>query len=106
MVSKRWGRHLGEEFKSGACHAGEYEGSMIALSHPHTFQSEIAQNLPHVEVSLSKAIQEGCAGFLDAGMTLAYTGHPHTISISEGERLYKAHTKMVCTEIKEALQYN
>ena len=104
VVSKRWGQHLGAEFKSGACHAGEYEGSMIARSHPHTFQEEIANRLPQVEISLSQAIQSGCNGFLEAGMDLAYTGHPQTISIAEGERLYKAHAHMVCTEIKEALR--
>ena len=104
VVSKEWGRHLGAEFKSGACHAGEYEGSMIAASHPHTFENEIAQILPGVDISLSKAIYGGCESFIEAGMSLAYTGTPQTISTSEGHRLYQAHTHMVCTEVLNALK--
>ena len=104
VVSKRWGRALGAEFRSGACHAGAYEGSMIAYSHQNTVDAEIASALPEVKISLSKAIHAGCDGFLDAGMHLAYTGNPAEISSEEGHRLYQAHTVMVCTEVMESIR--
>ncbi len=103
VVSRRWGRALGQEFKSGACHAGEYESSMILNSHPHLVQQELAQTLPELEISLSEAIQKGRAGFVDIGMEQAYTGSPATACAKEGERLYQAHTNMVVTEILENL---
>ena len=106
VVSRRWGRALGAEFKSGACHAGAYEGSMILCSHPSLFQAERAQALPPLEVSLSEAISRGAEGFLAIGMTEAYTGTPSEASAEEGERLYTAHAEMIATEVREALEGN
>ena len=104
VVSKRWGRVLGDEFRSGACHAGTYEGSMILASRPDLVRSEIAANLPALEISLSEAIRAGKRGFLDAGMTQAYTGAPALATSEEGERLYLEHTQMVVTEVIETLE--
>ncbi len=104
VVSRRWGRELGEEFKSGACHAGEYEGSLILAARPDLFQHDEAQSLPEVPISLSKAINAGQRSFLEAGADAAYTGSPKTSSVEEGERLYAAHQNMVATEVKEHLE--
>ena len=103
VISRRWGRALGAEFKSGACHAGEYEGSMVLCSNPSLVQRSLAEELPTLEISLSDAIRQGKSGFLDVGMNQAYTGSPSTASVEEGERLYQAHTHMVVTEILEIL---
>lgn len=103
VVSRRWGRALGAEFKSGACHAGAYEGSMIARSHPELFQSARAATLPQLEISLSEAIKRGEPGFKAIGMEQAYTGAPHLARADEGERLYQAHAEMVSVEVLEAL---
>jgi len=103
VVSRRWGRALGDEFKSGACHAGAYEGSMICRSHPELYQRARADSLPSLSISLSEAIQRGEPGFKAIGMTLAYTGSPERAEAEEGERLYQAHTAMVTTEVLEAL---
>ena len=103
VISRRWGRSLGHEFKSGACHAGEYESSMILNSHPQLVHQDVAQDLPSLDISLSTAIRQGRAGFIDIGMDQAYTGSPATASATEGERLYQAHTNMVFTEIIETL---
>lgn len=104
VVSKRWGRALGDEFKSGACHAGAYEGSMILRSHPDLYQAERASALPSLNISLSEAIKQGKPGFKAIGMSQAYTGAPQQAHPDEGERLYQAHAEMVSTEIIEALQ--
>ena len=104
VVSKRWGRHLGAEFKSGACHAGAYEGSMIRCSHPSLFNTQIANELPELTLSLSQGIQEGVEGFIALGMNEAYTGAPAKATVTEGERLYQCHAEMIATEVSEALQ--
>jgi len=103
VVSRRWGRSLGAEFKSGACHAGAYEGSMILRSHPELFRAGRAATLPSLEISLSEAIKAGAPGFKAIGMTEAYTGAPSEASAEEGERLYQAHVEMVMSEVLEAL---
>ena len=103
VVSKRWGKALGHEFRSGACHAGTYEGSMILATRPDLVKHQVAAKLPALEISLSEAIRAGKSGFLDAGMTQAYTGAPALATPEEGERLYIEHTHMVVTEVLEAL---
>jgi creatinine amidohydrolase len=103
VVSRRWGRSLGDEFKSGACHAGSYEGSMILVTRPDLVRQRVAADLPALDISLSKAIKDGKSGFIDAGMTRAYTGAPALATSEEGERLYIEHTHMVVTEVLEAL---
>ena len=104
VVSRRWGRSLGAEFRSGACHAGEYEGSLILAARPDLFQHDAAEGLPQVPISLSDAINAGQTSFLAAGASSAYTGSPETASVEEGERLYAAHQVMVVTEVKEHLE--
>jgi creatinine amidohydrolase len=104
VVSRRWGRVLGEEFKSGACHAGAYESSMILASHPHLVNAEAASSLPTLEISLSEAIRSGKSGFKEIGMSEAYTGAPSEANAIEGERLYHEHINMVLTEVMESLE--
>lgn len=104
VVSRRWGRLLGDEFRSGACHAGEYEGSLILAATPDLFNREAAEKLEPVPISLSVAIKAGKETFLEAGADAAYTGRPADASKIEGERLYEALTEMVVTEVSEHLE--
>lgn len=103
VVSRRWGRALGTEFRSGACHAGSYESSMILASWPELVNHEIAEQLDSLDISLSEAIRLGKSGFKEIGMERAYTGSPAQLSAKEGERLYQEHTHMVVTEVMESL---
>lgn len=99
VMSKRWGRLLGQEFKSGACHAGSYEGSLVLSADQSLVKMEIAQNLPSLELSLSKGIGEQKTSFKEIGMDHAYTGNPASASVEEGDALYLILTEMVVTEI-------
>mgnify|MGYP001414064370 CR=1 FL=1 len=104
VIDRRWGRHLGDEFRSGACHAGEYEGSLILAATPELFRHEAAKQLPDVDISLSTAIKAGKTSFLEAGADSAYTGTPSTATRDEGERLYSVLRSMVVTEVQEHLE--
>ena len=104
VVDRRWGRHLGDEFRSGACHAGEYEGSLILAATPELFRHESAKQLPDVDISLSTAIKAGKTSFLEAGADSAYTGTPSTATRDVGERLYSVLRTMVVTEVQEHLE--
>jgi creatinine amidohydrolase len=102
VTSKRWGKKLGEEFRSGACHAGSYEGSLVVVPYPTLVNLEKSQALDTLDISLSKAILEHKHSFKEIGMNLAYTGNPKAISHTLGQQLYEVLTDMLVTEIKEA----
>jgi creatinine amidohydrolase len=104
VVSRRWGAKLGDEFRSGACHAGSYEGSLVLAATPELVDMEAAKKLPEVPISLSSAIKDGQETFLEAGAEHAYTGRPGEASAQEGESLYEVLTEMVVTEVMEHLE--
>ena len=104
VISRRWGRDLGAEFRSGACHAGAYEGSLILAATPQLYRHDRAQTLEEVPISLSTAMRAGQKTFLEAGVDQAYTGRPADATTDEGERLYAVLTDMVATEVKEHLE--
>jgi creatinine amidohydrolase len=104
VISQRWGGQLGDEFRSGACHAGEYEGSLVLAATPDLVDMTTAHELPEVPISLSIAIGEGKSTFLAAGADQAYTGRPSDATVTEGERLYDVLTEMVVTEVLEHLE--
>jgi len=67
---------LGDEFKSGACHAGSYETSLVLAASPFLVREEIATELDENPISLSRAIRDGKKTFLQAGGPQAYFGDP------------------------------
>ncbi len=48
VVSRRWGGRLGAEFRSGCCHAGRYETSLVLAAAPELVRMERAAELPEV----------------------------------------------------------
>jgi creatinine amidohydrolase len=80
---------LGEEFRSGACHAGSYETSLVMAARPTLVKEQVAAALPENAKSLSDAIREGKKTFLEAGGPQAYFGAPAEASADEGEALYR-----------------
>jgi len=79
---------LGDEFKSGACHAGSYETSLVLAADPFMVRQDVAGELEPNPSSLSVAIREGKSSFLEAGGPRAYFGYPADASVAEGEALY------------------
>ncbi|MFN3202840.1 MAG: creatininase family protein [Bradymonadia bacterium] len=104
VTSSRWGRRLTPEFKSGACHAGCYETSLILATSPALVDMDAATALPSIPVSLSEAIKAGQQTFVEAGMSEAYTGAPGAATEDEGHATYSLHGDMVATEVLEALE--
>lgn len=79
---------LGDEFKSGACHAGSYETSLVMAADPFLVRGQVAEELVANPRSLSVAIREGKKTFVEAGGEHAYFGDPAGASETEGERYY------------------
>lgn len=102
-LTRRWGRTLSAEFKSGACHAGRYETSLVLAAVPALVDTGSASSLPEVNVSLSEGIKAGKHTFREMGMDGAYSGAPAAASAGEGEELYEALAAMVAGEVEEAL---
>lgn len=75
---------LGEEFQTGACHAGRFEGSIVLAESPELFRSEIAEGLEPNPSSLSEAIGAGIDSFEGAGGPEAYFGWPSDATAEEG----------------------
>lgn len=102
VISRRWGGQLGDEFKSGACHAGAYETSLALAADARRVDQPAAAALPALQISLSAAIDRGAGGFKAIGMERAYTGAPAAATRAEGERLYAVLTEMVVQAVVEA----
>lgn len=92
---------LTEEFRSGACHAGQYEGSMVLARRPELMRVDVAQTLPDVHASLVDAIREGKRSFVDAGGPDAYFGSPRQASAEEGEATLRTLGEMLAEAVSE-----
>jgi len=84
ITRKPWALRLTEEFKSGACHAGRYEGSVVLAERPDLVREEVRLGLAANPRSLSTAIRDGARTFEEAGGPRAYFGWPADASAEEG----------------------
>ncbi len=84
VTRKPWALRLTDEFKSGACHAGQYEGSIVMAERPDLVREDIRRELPDNPASLSRAIRDGKSTFEAAGGPRAYFGYPAQASAAEG----------------------
>jgi len=102
-LARRWARTLSDEFKTGACHAGQYETSMVMAEAPWLVDEAERAALPEVAVSLSDKLRAGVTDFMDMGLVRAYAGAPARATAAEGEELLGRLAVMVATEVREAL---
>ncbi len=84
IAVKPWAARLGEEFRSGACHAGRYESSVVLAVRQDLVREGIRRELPPNARSLSDAIRGGKASFEEAEGPRAYFGDPAAASAEEG----------------------
>ena len=84
LARKPWASRLGEEFRSGACHAGRFEGSVVLAERPDLVRNDTLAALPPNPASLSVAIREGKRSFEEAGGPRAYFGSPAEATAEEG----------------------
>jgi creatinine amidohydrolase len=86
-------QRIGGEFATGACHAGEFETSIMLAVAPEAVREFRA--LPARDVNLALAIREGKRSFRELGLDQAYCGHPATATAKEGERVLGVLTELV-----------
>ena len=87
LTRRRWASRLTDEFQSGACHAGQYESSIV-LAEAHA-QVDVAtmRRLATNLNSLVTAMQRGNRTFDEAGGPHAYFGAPAAASAEEGREI-------------------
>nr|HEX4316622.1 creatininase family protein [Kofleriaceae bacterium] len=102
-LTRKWARTLSAEFKSGACHAGQYETSIVMAAAPELVDESVRAGLPAVAISLSDKLAAGVTTFAAMGMDAAYAGSPAAATVGEGEHLIDRLAHMVVGEVREAL---
>lgn len=100
-LEKRWARTLSDEFKSGACHAGTYESSIIMSARSDLVRDDIRANLPDVPISLSEKLREGVQRFDDMGLAQAYAGAPAKATAAHGTEQIEKLAEMIRTTVVE-----
>jgi len=90
LTRRPWGTRLGDEFKSGACHAGQFETSIVLSERADAVRDDVRQSLAPNPQSLSQAIKAGKHTFEAAGGPRAYFGDPAAATADEGARLVDA----------------
>lgn len=84
LTKKSLAARLTEEFQSGACHAGQYETSIVMAVAPELVREDVRRGLAPNPASLSDAIRDGLTTFQEAGGPKAYFGFPADASAEEG----------------------
>jgi creatinine amidohydrolase len=100
---RKWADRLGVEFRSGACHAGRYEGSIVMAERPELVHDDVRRALEPNPMSLVTAIQGGATTFAEAGGPRAYFGWPAEATADEGRETVATLGAILAEAVGEAL---
>jgi creatinine amidohydrolase len=92
---------LTEEFRSGSCHAGRYETSLVLADRPELVHVDRMRALEELHVDMPSAIRAGQTSFSAMGMDDAYCGAPTEASADEGRETFETLTTMLVELIRE-----
>ena len=106
VTRRRWAQMLTEEFQSGACHAGQYESSLVLSARPELAREEIRLTLEPKLISLSQAIRAGARSFIEIGGDQAYFGNPAAATAEEGDRIFDILAEMIITALDELKRFS
>jgi creatinine amidohydrolase len=101
LTRRKNAERLTEEFRSGSCHAGRYETSLVLADRPELVHAEQMQALEERHVDMPTAIQAGQTDFVAMGMDEAYCGSPAESSAEEGRETFETLTDMLVELIRE-----
>lgn len=103
VTRRRLAARLGDEFVSGACHAGRYEGAIVMAERPEQVRQEVMSRLPANPRSLVDAIRDGRHTFDEAGGPDAYFGFPAEATAEEGRALVAVLGDILAETVLEAM---
>lgn len=102
VTRRRHAERLTDEFRSGACHAGRYETSLVLADDPDAVDDALRATLPAVPISLVDAMRAGRTDFVQAGGHDAYFGAPAEATAAEGHRTYDVLADLLIEALDEA----
>jgi creatinine amidohydrolase len=103
LTRRRLSNRLTAEFRSGACHAGRYEGSIVLAERPDLVHRDLMAALRPNPRSLVAAIQRGDETFTEAGGPEAYFGFPAEATPEEGRAIIAVLGMILDEAVIEAL---
>ncbi len=103
LTRRRWAERLTPEFRSGACHAGRYEGSIVLAERPDLVRADLMSALAPNPRSLVDAIRSGQATFTSAGGPDAYFGFPAEATADEGRAIIETLGAILAEAVVEAM---
>jgi creatinine amidohydrolase len=101
LTRRHSAERLTEEFRSGSCHAGRYETSLVLADRPELVHADRMSALEERHVDMPAAIRDGRTDFLAMGMDEAYCGAPAESSAEEGRDTFETLTDMLVELIRE-----
>ena len=101
LTRRRQAERLTDEFRSGSCHAGRYETSLVLADRPELVHADRMEALGERHVDMPAAIAAGRSDFLAMGMDQAYCGAPAEASADEGHETFETLTEMLVELIRE-----
>ena len=101
LTRRRNAERLTDEFRSGSCHAGRYETSLVLADRPELVHADRMQALEERHVDMPAAIRAGQTDFVTMGMDEAYCGSPAESSAEEGRETFETLTEMLVELIRE-----
>jgi creatinine amidohydrolase len=99
---RRFAETLGDEFKSGDCHAGSYESSIVLAADAQSVREAERKKLAPVAIDLLAKMKAGVTTFKEAGAELGYCGDPKSASAKEGEAWIERLSDMIVVSAREA----
>jgi creatinine amidohydrolase len=94
---------LTDEFVSGACHAGQFESSLVMADRPELVNDSARSALEPNPSSLLTAFAKGAKTFHEAGGPEAYFGDPRAATAAEGEKTFAIMANALAAAIREAI---
>ena len=104
LTRRRWAALLTAEFRSGACHAGRYEGSIVLAERPELVQHELMAGLAANPRSIIEAMRRGDVTFTQAGGPDAYFGFPAEATAEEGRQIVETLGTILEQSVMEVIQ--
>jgi len=101
LTRRRIAEQLTAEFRSGSCHAGRYETSLVLAAEPELVRRERMESLESKMIDMPAAIAAGQTDFIAMGMDRAYSGAPAEATAEEGEQTFEKLTELLIGLVRE-----
>jgi creatinine amidohydrolase len=104
FTRRKLAQTLTAEFQSGACHAGQYETSLVMATRPDLVDDTARRALTDNPASLTEAFAKGAKTFHEAGGPDAYFGFPRSATTEEGVASFRIMAAALVAAVDEVLR--